>query len=113
MSELVSESLPAQEAGTSLSLISLRWGSNEGENREAGLSEAGRGVSVPLLVLSFLDCWVNLLFSSQASSFIPILPQTKVVPDTAAQNLAWKHLLDHSCVESESFPENGIGTGCF
>ena len=41
MSELVSESLPAQEAGTSLSLMSLRWGSNEGKNREAGLSEAG------------------------------------------------------------------------
>ena len=111
MSELVSESLPAQEASTSLSL--REWGSNEGENRGAGLSEAGGGVSVPLLILSFLDCWVNLLFSSQASSFIPSLPQTKVVPDTAAQNLAWKHLLDRSCVESESFPENGIGTVCF
>ena len=43
MSELVSESLPAQEAGTSLSLISLRWGSNEGKNREAGLSDQAKG----------------------------------------------------------------------
>lgn len=76
MSELVSESLPAQEAGTSLSLISLRWGSNEGENRGAGLSEAGGGVSVPLLVLSFLDCWVNKPFVFISGIFIHPKPPT-------------------------------------